>query len=220
MWSPSPSIGTSAAAAVRTRRMASSRHRSARRRSVSSPPAAARARCLAMLMDAACDTVTPAQTLRSARIRQSTLHRMLETMRQQDSIHRKAGSVHGCALFSLQGGGCEKLYVRRGRGPPQRHRHHLGLDVACTASPVPTRPSTRPGRLTSEMVMKSRTDGRAHRRLTQRRHRDGARAGDEAGHDAFRPRGQPPLPLLHRLPSASTPSPNRSVPPVRVVASG
>ena len=38
---------------------------------------------------------------RSARIRQSTLHRMLETMRQQDSIHRKAGSVHGCALFRL-----------------------------------------------------------------------------------------------------------------------
>lgn len=36
----------------------------------------------------------------SARIRQSTLHRMLETMRQQDSIHRKAGSVHGCALFA------------------------------------------------------------------------------------------------------------------------
>ena len=34
-----------------------------------------------------------------ARIRQGTLHRMLETMRQQDSIHRKAGSVHGCALF-------------------------------------------------------------------------------------------------------------------------
>jgi len=36
---------------------------------------------------------------RSARIRQGTLHRMLETMRQQESIHRKAGSVHGCALF-------------------------------------------------------------------------------------------------------------------------
>ena len=28
-----------------------------------------------------------------ARIRQSTLHAMLETMRQQDSIHRRAGSV-------------------------------------------------------------------------------------------------------------------------------
>ena len=34
-----------------------------------------------------------------ARIRQSTLRRMLETIRQQDSIQRQAGSVHGCALF-------------------------------------------------------------------------------------------------------------------------
>jgi FdhD protein len=34
-----------------------------------------------------------------ARIRQSTLHRMLGTMRLRNSIHRKAGSVHGCALF-------------------------------------------------------------------------------------------------------------------------
>jgi FdhD protein len=36
---------------------------------------------------------------RIARIRQSLLYRMLETMRGQHSIHRKAGSVHGCALF-------------------------------------------------------------------------------------------------------------------------
>ena len=35
-----------------------------------------------------------------ARIRQSTLRSMLEVFRQQDSVHRKAGSVHGCALFS------------------------------------------------------------------------------------------------------------------------
>ena len=35
----------------------------------------------------------------SARIRQSTLRGLLEVVRQQDSIHRKAGSVHGCALF-------------------------------------------------------------------------------------------------------------------------
>ena len=34
-----------------------------------------------------------------ARISQSALYRMLETMRQQDSIHRRAGSVHGCGLF-------------------------------------------------------------------------------------------------------------------------
>lgn len=36
---------------------------------------------------------------RTARIRQGTLNGQLDVMRQQDSIHRKAGSVHGCALF-------------------------------------------------------------------------------------------------------------------------
>jgi FdhD protein len=36
---------------------------------------------------------------RSARIRQGTLNGLLDVVRQQDSIHRKAGSVHGCALF-------------------------------------------------------------------------------------------------------------------------
>ena len=35
----------------------------------------------------------------SARIAAADLHAMLEAMRQRDSIHRKAGSVHGCALF-------------------------------------------------------------------------------------------------------------------------
>jgi FdhD protein len=34
-----------------------------------------------------------------ARLSQGTLYRMLETMRHQESIHRRAGSVHGCALF-------------------------------------------------------------------------------------------------------------------------
>ncbi len=34
-----------------------------------------------------------------ARLRQSTLYAILDVMRRQDSIHKKAGSVHGCALF-------------------------------------------------------------------------------------------------------------------------
>ncbi len=34
-----------------------------------------------------------------ARIRQSTLYAVLEQMRLRNSIHRQAGSVHGCALF-------------------------------------------------------------------------------------------------------------------------
>ena len=38
--------------------------------------------------------------VQAARIRQGTLVAMLDVMRQQDSIHRKAGSVHGCALFA------------------------------------------------------------------------------------------------------------------------
>jgi FdhD protein len=35
----------------------------------------------------------------SARIRQSTLHAQNDAMRKVDSVHRRAGSVHGCALF-------------------------------------------------------------------------------------------------------------------------
>ena len=35
----------------------------------------------------------------SARIRQSTLHTLNDAMRKVDSVHRRAGSVHGCALF-------------------------------------------------------------------------------------------------------------------------
>jgi FdhD protein len=34
-----------------------------------------------------------------ARLRQSTLYSILEQMRKQDSVYKKAGSVHGCALF-------------------------------------------------------------------------------------------------------------------------
>jgi FdhD protein len=34
-----------------------------------------------------------------ARIRQSTLHVLNDAMRRTDSVHRRAGSVHGCALF-------------------------------------------------------------------------------------------------------------------------
>jgi FdhD protein len=85
-----------------------------------------------------------------ARIRQSTLRRMLETIRQQDSIHRRAGSVHGCALFC----GAEMLMFVEDVG-----RHNAidtiagwmamhGIDGADKAF-------FTTGRLTSEMVMKS-----------------------------------------------------------------
>jgi len=89
-----------------------------------------------------------------ARIRQSSLHRMLETMRQQDSIHRRAGSVHGCALFRLDAGQPELMMFVEDVG-----RHNAidtiagwmglygvdGVDKAFYTT----------GRLTSEMVMKA-----------------------------------------------------------------
>ena len=87
---------------------------------------------------------------RSARIRQSTLHGMLEVMRQQDSIHRKAGSVHGCALFR----GSEMLMFVEDVG------RHNAIDTIAgwmwmngVAGGDKTFYTT--GRLTSEMVMKS-----------------------------------------------------------------
>ena len=85
-----------------------------------------------------------------ARIRQSTLHRMLETMRQQDSIHRKAGSVHGCALFC---GGDMLMFVEDvGR--------HNAIDsiagwMAMHGVSGADKSFYTTGRLTSEMVMKA-----------------------------------------------------------------
>ena len=38
-----------------------------------------------------------------ARLRQSTLYRIVDTIRTQPSIYKQAGSVHGCALFSADG---------------------------------------------------------------------------------------------------------------------
>jgi FdhD protein len=38
-----------------------------------------------------------------ARLTQSTVYRIVETIRTRQSIYKKAGSVHGCALFDAQG---------------------------------------------------------------------------------------------------------------------
>ena len=88
----------------------------------------------------------------AARIRQGTIHRMLETMRQQDSIHRKAGSVHGCALFR---GGEMLMFVEDvGR--------HNAIDTIAgwmwmkeQAVSGADKVFYTTGRLTSEMVIKS-----------------------------------------------------------------
>jgi FdhD protein len=87
---------------------------------------------------------------RSARIRQSTLHGMLEVMRQQDSIHRKAGSVHGCALFR----GTEMLMFVEDVG------RHNAIDTIAgwmwmNGVAGADKCFYTTGRLTSEMVMKS-----------------------------------------------------------------
>ncbi len=86
----------------------------------------------------------------SARIRQTTLHRMLETMRQRDSIHRKAGSVHGCALFR----GGEMLMCVEDVG------RHNAIDtiagwMALHGVGGGDKAFYTTGRLTSEMVMKA-----------------------------------------------------------------
>ena len=86
----------------------------------------------------------------SARLRQGTLHRMLETMRQQDSIHRKAGSVHGCALFCSG----EMLMFVEDVG------RHNAIDtiagwMALHGVAGGDKAFYTTGRLTSEMVMKA-----------------------------------------------------------------
>jgi FdhD protein len=75
---------------------------------------------------------------------------MLETMRQQVSIHRKAGSVHGCALFR---GGEMLMFVEDvGR--------HNAIDtiagwMALHGVNGADKTFYTTGRLTSEMVMKA-----------------------------------------------------------------
>ena len=86
----------------------------------------------------------------AARIRQSTLRTMLEVIRAQDSIHRRAGSVHGCALFR----GAELLAFVEDVG------RHNAVDtiagwMALHAVAGGDKIFYTTGRLTSEMVMKA-----------------------------------------------------------------
>ncbi|SHG40104.1 formate dehydrogenase accessory sulfurtransferase FdhD [Massilia sp. CF038] len=85
-----------------------------------------------------------------ARLRQSTVYRIVDTIRTQQSIYKQAGSVHGCALFSSSG---ELLYFIEDVG-----RHNavdaiaglMWLDQMDGADKV----FYTTGRLTSEMVIK------------------------------------------------------------------
>jgi FdhD protein len=86
----------------------------------------------------------------SARLSQSVVYRIVDTIRTQQSIYKQAGSVHGCALFSNTG---ELLYFVEDVG-----RHNAvdaiaglmwleGIDGA-------DKVFYTTGRLTSEMVIK------------------------------------------------------------------
>jgi FdhD protein len=85
-----------------------------------------------------------------ARLAQSVVYRIVDTIRSQQSVYKQAGSVHGCALFSNSG---ELLYFVEDVG-----RHNavdaiaglMWLDGVAGADKV----FYTTGRLTSEMVIK------------------------------------------------------------------
>src|SRR5580692_4366958 len=86
----------------------------------------------------------------AARVRQSTLYRLLDTMREQETLHRSAGSVHGCAMFR---GDAMLVFV-------EDVSRHNAIDTIIgwmllhgVGGADKTFYST--GRLTGEMVMKS-----------------------------------------------------------------
>jgi FdhD protein len=86
----------------------------------------------------------------SARLSQAALYEMLDQMRRQDSVYKKAGSVHGCALFR----GAELLVHREDVG-----RHNAIDNIAgwmwMNGVTGGDKCFYTTGRLTSEMVMKS-----------------------------------------------------------------
>lgn len=85
-----------------------------------------------------------------ARLKQSVVHRIVETVRTQQSVYKQAGSVHGCALFTNEG---ELLWFIEDVG-----RHNavdaiaglMWLEGVTGADKV----FYTTGRLTSEMVIK------------------------------------------------------------------
>jgi FdhD protein len=86
----------------------------------------------------------------AARIRQSTLYRLLDVMREQETLHRSAGSVHGCALFH----GAEMLVL------VEDVSRHNSIDtvvgwMALHGVSGGDKTLYTTGRMTSEMVMKS-----------------------------------------------------------------
>ena len=93
------------------------------------------------------DTITLSP---DARLKQSTLYKIVDTIRVQQSIYKQAGSVHGCALFSSDG---DLLYFVEDVG---RHNAvdsiagRMWLDGIGGEDKI----FYTTGRLTSEMVIK------------------------------------------------------------------
>jgi FdhD protein len=89
-----------------------------------------------------------------ARIRQSGLNSLLDRARQHPSVHRKAGSVHGCALFDMRGSEARMLVFVEDVG-----RHNAVDTIAGWMALHGVEGADKvfytTGRLTSEMVMKS-----------------------------------------------------------------
>lgn len=85
-----------------------------------------------------------------ARLTQSTVYRIVETIRSQQSVYKQAGSVHGCALFSSSG---ELLWFVEDVG-----RHNAVDAIAGLMWLEGMRGEDKAfyttGRLTSEMVIK------------------------------------------------------------------
>ncbi|HVK94018.1 MAG TPA: formate dehydrogenase accessory sulfurtransferase FdhD [Noviherbaspirillum sp.] len=96
------------------------------------------------------DDVDAVRLSPAARLTQSSLYRIVDTIRCQQSIYKQAGSVHGCALFSAEG---EMLYFVEDVG---RHNAvdsiagRMWLDRVDGDDKV----FYTTGRLTSEMVIK------------------------------------------------------------------
>ena len=86
----------------------------------------------------------------TARLQQSVVYRIVDTIRTQQSIYKQAGSVHGCALFSNTG---ELLYFVEDVG-----RHNAVDAIAGLMWLEGVRGDDKvfytTGRLTSEMVIK------------------------------------------------------------------
>jgi FdhD protein len=85
-----------------------------------------------------------------ARLKQSVVYRIVETIRSQQSIYKQAGSVHGCALFSNSG---ELLYFVEDVG------RHNAVDAIAGLMWLEglsghDKVFYTTGRLTSEMVIK------------------------------------------------------------------